>query len=185
MRKRSSFPALAAAAAATVAAGLACGAALAAPTAASGQAPAKPEATAPAWQSASGKHTGSGVAVRYAVPDKIAVGETVTVRLQLSGVSAADGATVVVSDPASRTTLLTLRLGSGEQRTIELPYAGRSDGMQFLDVTTTQAGRMTVVSVPLRVGSGDLKLKPEGQRRSMSGGDAVISLPASSPPSGR
>jgi len=182
MRKRSSIPALAAGAA--VAASLACGAALAAP-AASGQAPAKPDATAPAWQNAAGKHTGSGVAVRYAVPDKIAVGETVTVRLQLAGVSSPEGATVVVSDPASRATLLTLRLASGEQRTVELPYAGRSDGMQFLDVTTTQAGRMTVVSVPLRVGSGELKLKPEGQRRVTSGGEAVISLPASSPASGR
>lgn len=143
---------------------------------------AKGEQPAPAWQSVSGKHTGSGVVMRYAVPDKMAVGETVTVRLQFSGVSAADGATIEVRDPAARTTLLTLSLAPGEQRVVDLPYTGRADGMQFIDVATTQAGRLTVQSVPLRVGSGELKLKPEGQRRTTASGETVISLPAASPP---
>lgn len=152
--------------------------------AASGTLPAAAK-PAPAWQSVRGKHTGSGVVLRYAVPEKMAVGEAVTVRLQLSGVTAADGATVEVRDRAARALLLTQQLSAGEERTIEIPYTGRADGMQFLDVTTTQAGRLTVVSVPLRVGTGELKLKPEGQRRTTAGGDAVISLPAATPGASR
>lgn len=152
---------------------------------AAGREPAAEAAKAqPAWQSVSGKHTGSGVVLRYAVPDKMAVGEAVTVRLQFSGVSAPDGASVEVRDPVARTTLLALRLAQGEQRTVELPFAGRADGMQYIDITTTQAGRMTVVSVPLRVGTGELKLKPEGQRSTTAGGEAVISLPAATPAPG-
>lgn len=139
----------------------------------------------PAWQSVSGKHTGSGVVLRYAVPDKMAVGEAVTVRLQFSGVTAPDGATVEVRDRAARAVLLTQPLAAGEERTVEIPYTGRTDGMQFIDVTTTQAGRVSVVSVPLRVGTGELKLKPEGQRRTTTGGEAVISLPAASPGASR
>lgn len=153
-------------------------------SAASGTPPAAAK-PAPAWQTVSGKHTGSGVVLRYAVPDKMAVGEAVTLRLQLSGVTAPDGATVEVRDRGARALLLTQHLAAGEERTIEVSYTGRSDGMQFLDVTTTQAGRLTAVSVPLRVGTGELKLKPEGQRRTMTGGEAVISLPAATPGASR
>jgi len=124
---------------------------------------------------------GSGVTVAHTVPARIGVGETVTVRLRISGVTAADGATVEVRDPATKVTLLSTQLAQGEQRTVDLPYTGRSDGMQYLDVTTTQGGRSTVVSVPLAVGSGQVRLKTEGERRTTADGEAVISLPATSP----
>src|SRR5690606_6738953 len=84
----------------------------------------------PGWQIASAKHGGSGVVLRYAVPDKVALGETVTVRLRLSGVTAADGATVEVRDPALGTTLAAFTLASGEQRALELPFTARVDGPQ-------------------------------------------------------
>ena len=131
---------------------------------------------------AQGKANASGVLMRPVVPEKIAVGEAVTLKLAFSGVTAADGATVEVRDPATRTTLLSARLAQGEQRTIELPYTGRTDGMQFIDVATTQAGRSTVQSIALRVGTGEVKLKPEGQRQTTPSGEAVISLPAATPP---
>lgn len=124
---------------------------------------------------------GSGVTVSPTVPAKIAVGQTVTVRLRFGGVTAEDGATVEVRDPATKTTLLSTRLARGEQRTVDLPYTGRSDGMQYIDVTTTQAGRMSVQAVALPVGSGRLKLEADGRRSTTAGGEAVISLPASSP----
>ena len=128
---------------------------------------------------------GSGVSVTPTVPAKIGIGETVTVRLRFAGISAEDGATVEVRDPATKATLLSTRLARGEQKTVELPYTGRSDGMQYLDITTTQAGRTSVQSVALPVGSGQIKLKPEGQRRTTASGETVISLPASSPGAGR
>lgn len=143
------------------------------------------EKSSPVWQTVSGKHMGSGVVTRFALPAKIAVGETVTVQLQFVGVSAPDGATVEVRDRATRAAVLTLNLAAGEQRTVELPYSSRSDGMQFLDITTTQGGRMTVQSIALRVGSGELKLKPQGQRNTTADGGAVISLPAATPGASR
>ena len=128
-----------------------------------------------------GKGNASGVLMRHTVPEKIALGESVTLKLQFSGVTDAEGATVEVRDPAARTTLLTTRLAQGEQKTVELPYTGRTDGMQFIVVTTTQAGRSTVQSVPLHVGSGKMNLKVEGQRQTTPAGEAVISLPAATP----
>jgi len=128
---------------------------------------------------------GSGVTLKATVPTKVALGETVTVRLQFSGVTASDGASVEVRDVATQATLLSTRLATGEARTIDLAYTGRSDGVQYLAVTTTQAGRSSVQAVAVPVGSGQLKLKPEGQRRTTAGGEAVISLPASSPGAGR
>jgi hypothetical protein len=129
-----------------------------------------------------GKGNSSGVLMRQVVPEKIALGESVVLKLTFSGVTAADGAGVEVTDLATRTTLLSVRLAQGEQKTIELPYTGRTDGLQFIVVTTTQAGRSSVQSVPLRVGSGEARLKAEGQRRATPSGEAVISLPAASPP---
>lgn len=128
---------------------------------------------------------GSGVMVNATVPAKVGLGETVTVRLQISGVTAADGASVEVRDAATQATLLSTRLAAGEARTIDVPYTGRTDGMQYLAVTTTQAGRSSVQAVAVPVGSGQIKLKPEGQRRTTASGETVISLPASSPGSGR
>jgi hypothetical protein len=122
---------------------------------------------------------GSGVVVQHSVPDKIAAGQTVALRLQFSGVTAPDGATVEVRDPSLRETLVSLRLAQGERRTLEVPVVSRTDGMQFIDVATTQDGRTTVQSVPMRVGSGALMLKPEGSRQLTTTGEAVISLPLS------
>lgn len=127
----------------------------------------------------------SGVIVRPTVPEKLAVGETATLRLHLSGVNAAEGATVEVRDLAARVTVASVRLAQGEQRTLEIPYTGRADGMQFMDVITTQAGRSTVHTVPIRVGTGEVRLKPHGQRHTTADGQAVISLPAATPGSGR
>ena len=135
---------------------------------------------AAAEQQSRGKPT-SGVVVQHSVPDKIAIGETVTLQLQFSGVTAADGAMVEVRDPSTHDTLVSVRLAQGEQRTIELPYMSRTDGMQFVDITSTQGGRTSVESVALRVGSGELRLKPQGSRQTTATGENVISLPAVEP----
>jgi hypothetical protein len=140
-------------------------------------------AAAPAakWETARGKHTGSGVVVRYSVPDKIAVGETVTVRLMIAGVSAAEGASVEVRDPATQAVLLSTRAERGEEKAAELRITARNDGTQYLDVQTTQAGRLTVQSIALRVGSGKTALKAEGQKQTTATGETVISMPATEP----
>ena len=137
----------------------------------------KPAAT---QQQPRGKPT-SGVVVRYVVPTKIAVGETVTLRLQFSGVTAADGAMVEVRDPSTHETLASMRLERGERRIVELPYTSVTYGMQFVDVITVQRGRSSVQSVPVRVGSGELRLKTQGTRQTTATGENVISLQAVDP----
>lgn len=148
---------------------------------ASAAAPAANGKAAPAATAKPQGKPGSGVSVTHVAPARIGVGETVSVRLRFAGVTAADGATIEVRDPATKMTLLSTQLAQGEQRAVDLPYTGRSDGMQYLDVITTQGGRSSVLSVPLAVGSGQLKLKTEGERRTTADGEAVISLPAASP----
>ncbi len=125
-----------------------------------------------------GKANGSGVVLSYAVPEKIALGETVTVRLSFAGVTAADGAAVEVREVATRRQLLTLRLQPGDPRTVEFSYTARADGLQYLDVTTQQAQAISVQSVPLRVGSGKLNLKEEGRRVLTPSGENLVSLPS-------
>lgn len=131
-----------------------------------------------AMMRAASKANGSGVVLRYGVPDKIAVGEVVTVRLHFAGVTATEGAAVEVREVGTRRQLLTLRLRPDDPGTVEFLYAARTDGLQYLDVTTQQAGRISVQSVPLRVGSGNLALKEEGRRLVTPSGESVISLPS-------
>ena len=125
----------------------------------------------------------SGVSLAYEVPDKIAVGETVQIRLRLAGVTASDGASVEVHEVATRRPLLSIRLEKGEQRVVELSFTAKTDGLQYLDVTTRQAGRISVRSVPLRVGSGRHDMKQEGKRVVTPKGERLISLPAGKPAS--
>jgi hypothetical protein len=125
------------------------------------------------------KASGSGVTLGYVVPPKIAVGETIAVRLQFAGVTAIDGALVEVREVATRRQLLSMRLQQGEQRDVDFPFTARADGTQYLDVVTFQGGRRSVQSVPLRVGSGRVTLKGEGKLRTTPSGESVISMPAS------
>jgi hypothetical protein len=155
----------------------AAGAALASGAVAAAPAADKPKAAAAAPR---GK-PGSGVVFSAVVPAKVGVGESVTLKLRFAGVTAADGATVEVRDSADQAVLATARLAQGEERTIDVPYSARTDGMQFVSVHTAQGGRTSVQSVAIRVGSGELKLKPQGQRGTAPGGEAVISLPSSKP----
>ena len=139
----------------------------------------EPVVTQPALKAAAGvKHSRgkptSGVIVEPSVPETIALGQTVTVRLEVSGITAHDGATVEVRDPSRRETLAAVWLMQGERRVIDLPYTGRIDGMQFVDIATTQDGGTSVVSVPLRVGSGELRLETVGKKVTTPTGEKII-----------
>ena len=124
------------------------------------------------------KPHGSGVVLRYLVPPAIRVGQSVTVTLYFSNVKADDGAHVVVRTIEPRNQLASFFVQKGEERTLDLPMLMTTDGTQYLAVSTTQAGRTSVQVVPLRVGSGKVKLKPQGTRRITPAGEPVTSLPA-------
>jgi hypothetical protein len=141
-------------------------------------APAEPEAASGGWQRTAFKPHGSGVEVAYVAPPRLAPGQTGTVRLHFGGVTAADGAIASVRDPVSGRTLLLLHVASGEPREVDFAYTAPADGMQFLDVTTVQAGRTSVVSIPVPVGSGKLVLKSAGKLSISASGERVISMPS-------
>ena len=122
---------------------------------------------------------GSGVVLQYLVPPAIRVGQSVTVTLYFSNVTADDGARVVVRtiDPGKQ--LAAFYVQKGEDRTLDLPMLLTTDGTQYLAVATTQAGRTSVQVVPLRVGSGKVTLRKEGTPRTTPAGEKLLSLPAS------
>ena len=120
----------------------------------------------------------SGVSVQAEVPQKMQLGQTATIRLRISGITAADGASVEVRDTANGRTLLSVLLAKGEERTLELPYTATRDGMQFIDVYTRQGKLASVKSVGIAAGSGAVALKSTGKTIVTPHGEAVISMPA-------
>ena len=140
--------------------------------------------TKTAWVHAAAKHNGSGVRLAYSVP-AMQPGRTSTVQLQFTGVQSDDarvewrapeGASVTSAVAGSSTSMA---LPRGQVTTLTLDVTPAADGMAYLDVFTTQDGRGSAQSVPLKVGSGKVSLKREGQLQKMPSGEAVISLPSS------
>lgn len=137
------------------------------------------------WTPAEAKAQGSGVLVSYAVPPGVAAGNRVAVRLRLAGARAAQGASVSVRDLVDGRTVLSLQLEPGEVREVDVWVLARADGVQFLDVLTTQAGRSSVVSVPVRVGGGKTRLSSGGRAAVSATGEAVVVMPATTSASRR
>ena len=145
---------------------------------ASGGLSASPAVLAPA------KHGGSGIELRYTVPGTLRPGETALVRVQLAGVRSDDARVEFRSESPG----VQLRLG-GQPITGAIPlepHRTRSldievsapDGLQHLNVFTSQGGRFSAHSIPLPVGSGAASLKPGGVPATTPEGEKIISLPS-------
>ena len=138
----------------------------------------------PHWTLAAAKHNGSGIRLSYIVPAGMQPGQSARVQLQFSGVTA-DDAKVEWRGPAG-SSISSAQLGSaasvalpaGQVTTISLDVTPAADGMAYLDVFTTQGGRGSAQSVPLKVGSGKVALKREGTMQTAPSGENVISLPS-------
>lgn len=138
----------------------------------------------PVWVQAAAKHGGSGVSLRYSLPDALQANLPATLQLQFSGVGQ-DDARVELRAPAGSTltdasgaAVTALALTPGQTTTLSLTVTASADGMQFIDVFTTQGGRSTAQSVPLKVGKGELALKKTGTLRVEPNGERVVSMPA-------
>lgn len=130
------------------------------------------------------KHNGSGVELRYAAPPSMQPGVAATVRIALSGVTA-DGATVELrgDDPSVQLRIDgqpvsgPITLARGETRTIDVQVSA-PDGMQYLNVFTSQNGRTSAHSIALKVGSGAPTAKANGTLKTLPNGEKIISLPS-------
>jgi hypothetical protein len=137
------------------------------------------------WVTAPPKPNGSGVVLKYSAPEAIKPGEVATVKLQFSNVQAATGARLEVraSDPAVKVVVeggtLTgpLTMVRGDFRELEVQVSAAVDGLYYLSVFTTQEGRFTATSIPLRVGSGESRQKAQGKVLTTPSGEKVVSLP--------
>ncbi len=135
------------------------------------------------WVEAPSKPSGSGIRLRYSVPDVIQAGQLVPVQIELANVR--PGAEVQWRLPGGSTgTTMPGGAGSfmaltpGQPNVITVNVMPTADGTVYLDVFTRQNGRGSAQSVPLKVGSGKVTLKQEGVARTGPGGEKVISLPS-------
>lgn len=138
----------------------------------------------PVWVQAAAKHGGSGVNLRYAVPESLQPNQAGSLQLQFGGITDDDArvelrtpAGVTLTD-ASGAALTGAALPRGQITTLSLNVTAATDGMQFVDVFTTQGGRSSAQSVPLKVGKGELVMKKSGDLRIEPNGERVISMPA-------
>lgn len=150
---------------------------------------AKPQARSAAkartvWVQAADKHGGSGIKLRYSMADGLQPNQPGTLQLRFSGIGE-DDARVELRAPAGTTitdasgaALTGVALPRGQATTLSLNVTAAADGMQFIDVFTTQGGRSSAQSVPLKVGKGELALQKTGTLRVEPNGERVISLPA-------
>ena len=137
------------------------------------------------WVQAPAKPNGSGVALKYSAPEALKLGEVGTVRLQVSNVVAATGARLEVraSDPAVKVVVEggsvsgPVTLVRGDSRELEVQVSSSVDGLYYLSVFTTQDGRFTASSIPLKIGTGESRQKAQGSVQTTPSGEKVISLP--------
>lgn len=130
------------------------------------------------------KHGGSGIELRYAVPSTLRPGEVAVVRLQLSGARSDDAKVEVRSDnPAVQLRLAgqpitgAIALDRAGTRTLDVEVSA-PDGLQYLNVFTTQEGRFSAHSIPLPVGTGAVQQKSNGIPATTPDGEKIISLPS-------
>ena len=127
----------------------------------------------------SAKKGGSGVNVAYRVDGSGQPNVPVQVTVEFSGVRAPGGATA--SFAAEAPAVLNapgLTLSPGQRHSTTLTVTAPADGIYFVNVTTVQDGRPSVVSIPLKVGTGGVRLQKQGTVQTMPSGEKVISLPS-------
>lgn len=130
------------------------------------------------------KAKGSGVLADAEGSGKMDVGQPSRMTLVFHGAHM-DGATATVQPPRGVTVTRLdgtpvgeVALKVGRQTRLDVWVTASDDGLQYLDVTTLQDGRASVRSLPLKVGSGAVKLKSNGQVVMTPSGEAIVSMPA-------
>lgn len=132
---------------------------------------------------AAAKKGGSGVRVAYRIEGMPQANIPTRVVVEFDGISAPDGAIASFSaeDPAVLTGASTLTLNPGEMHSTTVLVTAAEDGVYFLNVTTMQAGRSSIVSIPVKVGAGTPRLEKPGTVETTPSGERVISLPPTEP----
>jgi hypothetical protein len=128
----------------------------------------------------SAKKGGSGVDVAYRVDGRPQANSPVRIAVEFKNVNAPGGATAEFSAEAPLTLAgpSTLTLAPGQTTSTTLTVAAPADGTYFVNVTTRQSGRPSVISIPVTVGAGGVQLQKQGTVQTAPNGEKVISLPS-------
>lgn len=126
------------------------------------------------------KKGGSGVDVAYRIDGRVQPNVPVRITVEFRNVNAPDGATaafaaeapLVLAGPSS------LNLAAGQTGNATLTVSAPADGTYFVNVTTRQSDRPSVVSIPVTVGAGGVRLQKQGTEQTSPSGEKVISLPS-------
>lgn len=130
------------------------------------------------------KAKGSGIVLDAVSPPSMGVGQATRVTLRFHGahtesaiatIQAQEGVTVTRLDGSP---VGAVALSMGRPTQLDVMVSASGDGLQYLHVTTEQDGRASVRSVPLKVGSGAVKLKANGTLVTMPNGEQIVSMPA-------
>ncbi len=130
------------------------------------------------------KPNGSGVRFTSVAPKSMKVGQATKVTLSFAAASADDAmASVRMPDGLSAkradgAPLTDMALKRDQPTTVDVWVTAKDDGTQYFDVSTTRDGRTSVQSVALKVGSGVVKLKPNGTLVTTPSGEKIVSMPA-------
>ncbi len=129
------------------------------------------------WMYAPLKKGGSGVSVRWRLAAAPKAGEPVTMTLEFGGLRSIDGARFEVTGEnvnlARATGMQALKAGPPQQQ--QVSFTPKAEGVYFINVFTEQAGRTSVVSLPVQVGKVGVKLeKPQNITTLPNGQKAVI-----------
>ena len=126
------------------------------------------------------KPGGSGVALRYRVLDKPAVGQPARVEIVLGKVSDPAGATLrLAADPDLRLqgAATSFNLPAGESTTLTVSVVPQAEGLAYLNVFTTQRGATSSTSIPIQTGAAGARKPAEGRLKDAPGGEKILSIP--------
>lgn len=130
------------------------------------------------------KAKGSGVITNAETAGTMHVGQPTRMTLTFHGAHMPGASATVQAPQGVNVTRLDgtpvgeIALNVGRPTRLEVWVTAPEDGMQYLDVTTLQDGRSSVRSLPMKVGSGAVKLKGNGQVVVTPSGETVVSMPA-------
>lgn len=126
------------------------------------------------------KKGGSGVSVAYRIEGVPQANVPTSITVEFSGVGESGDALASFSaeEPAVLTSAPSLTISSNQTSVANVLVNAPADGVYFVNVTTRQAGRSSVVSIPVKVGAGTPRLERSGTVQTTPSGEHVISLPS-------
>jgi predicted small lipoprotein YifL len=140
------------------------------------------------WVTAPRKHNNSGIELRYKLGSLAKVGQPMAVQLDFFGVVTDDAQVQLRLDPALRPVAtdgfqksgngFMLPLSKSPVNSQVITVTPSTEGMHFIQLQMTQAGRTSATSIAIRVGDGPVATPTLGTVQTMPGGEKIIVMPA-------